>query len=408
MTATAPRVLMIGTALSGKGGIAAVVSVLDQDGLFEREGVRYLATHAEGSRSRKARVALAGFWRTALACLAERPAVVHAHSASHASFFRKSLLLLIARRCGARTVFHLHGGGFRDFATSESGPLARWWIRHTLEASSVVIALSDGWAQFLAGFAPKASVRVVPNSVDVSRLASSCEEEAGRILFLGRADTPKGVYDLLAAVAALAPRFPHVRLAVGGDGDLALLRTRAAQLGIAARLEVLGWIGAQDKADQLARASVFCLPSHAEGLPMAMLEAMSFSVVPIASDGEGAMQWLVTSGQEGYICHLSHWPTQAMECLAYLRNHPAMLRNMKDAARKRFLDEYQSSMTAGKLLRLIQQPTVDRSRPMTRFKVLRWHRPLRPDGLKSPLLDRFCYRAGLLRNAGILDTTRSL
>jgi hypothetical protein len=34
-----PRVLMIGTALSGRGGIAAVVSVLEQDGLFEREGV---------------------------------------------------------------------------------------------------------------------------------------------------------------------------------------------------------------------------------------------------------------------------------------------------------------------------------------------------------------------------------
>ncbi|MBZ2206833.1 glycosyltransferase family 4 protein [Massilia sp. R798] len=291
---------MIGTALSGKGGIAAVVSVLDQDGLFAREGVRYLATHADGTRAAKARVALAGFWRTALACLTERPAVVHAHSASHASFFRKSLLLLIARRCGARTVFHLHGGGFRDFATRESGALARWWIRHTLEASSVVIALSAGWAAFLAGFAPRATVRVVPNAVDVARLASASAEEAGRVLFLGRAEPAKGVYELLAAVAALAPRFPALRLALGGDGDLALLRTRAAQLGIAERLDILGWIGPQDKADQLARAAVFCLPSHAEGLPMALLEAMAVGKAVLVSD-VGAIPEAVTDGDNGLL-----------------------------------------------------------------------------------------------------------
>ena len=298
--AIAPRVLMIGTALSGKGGIAAVVSVLDQDGLFEREGVRYLATHAEGSRAAKARVALAGFWRTALACLTERPAVVHAHSASHASFFRKSLLLLIARRCGARTVFHLHGGGFREFATVESGVLARWWIRHTLEASSVVIALSSGWADFLASFAPKATVRVVPNSVAVARLASSLGEEPGRILFLGRANTAKGVYDLLAAVAALAPRFPDIRLAVGGDGDLAQLRRRAAQLGVEERLDVLGWVGPQDKADQLARACVFCLPSHAEGLPMAMLEAMAVGKAVVVTR-VGGIPEAVSDGDNGLL-----------------------------------------------------------------------------------------------------------
>ena len=298
--AIAPRVLMIGTALTGKGGIAAVVSVLDQDGLFEREGVRYLATHAEGSRASKARVALAGFWRTALACLTERPAVVHAHSASHASFFRKSLLLLIARRCGARTVFHLHGGGFRDFATVESGALARWWIRHTLEASSVVIALSGGWAAFLAGFAPKATVRVVPNSVDAARLASGLDEEAGRILFLGRAASAKGIDELLAAVAALAPQFPAIRLAVGGDGDLAQLRARAAQLGIGQRLDVLGWIGPQDKADQLARACVFCLPSHAEGLPMAMLEAMAVGKAVVVTR-VGGIPEAVSDGDNGLL-----------------------------------------------------------------------------------------------------------
>ena len=345
--AIAPRVLMIGTALSGKGGIAAVVSVLDQDGLFEREGVRYLATHAEGSRAAKARVALAGFWRTALACLAERPAVVHAHSASHASFFRKSLLLLIARRCGARTIFHLHGGGFRDFATRESGMLARWWIRHTLEASSVVIALSEGWAAFLAGFAPQASVRVVPNAVDVARLASDADEEPGRILFLGRADAAKGVYDLLAAVAALAPQFPAIRLAVGGDGDLAQLRARAAQLGIAERLEILGWIGAQDKADQLARAAVFCLPSHAEGLPMAMLEAMAVGKAVLVAQ-VGGIPEAVADGDNGLLVAPRDVPALTA-ALARLLSDQAMRERLGARARQTVADRFSTQVASATL-----------------------------------------------------------
>jgi glycosyltransferase involved in cell wall biosynthesis len=294
------RVLMIGTALSGRGGIAAVVSVLEQDGLFEREGVHYLATHAEGDRLAKARAAAAGFWRTALACLRERPAVVHAHSASHASFWRKSLLLLLARGCGCATVFHLHGGGFRRFATEQSGPLARWWIRRTLEASSAVIALSDGWASFLAAYAPRARVHVVPNAVRVATLQSPEAAEPGRILFLGRAEAAKGVFDLLEAIAPLAASYPQLRLAIGGEGELDAVRARAAELGLAGRVELLGWLDARQKAVELARASIFCLPSHAEGLPMSMLEAMAVGK-PVLMTTVGAIPEAVRDGDNGLL-----------------------------------------------------------------------------------------------------------
>jgi glycosyltransferase involved in cell wall biosynthesis len=265
---------MLGTALEGRGGVVAAVSVLRDGGLFEREAVRYVATHADGTRAVKLRHALAGFCSTLAACVLRRP-IVHAHSASRASFVRKSLLLLIARRAGCQTIFHLHGGGFRQFVHAESGPLMRRWIRHTLEHSSRVIALSDGWAEFLRGFAPRARVAVLPNSVPLPALPDPALEEPGRILFLGRLEHAKGIDDLLDAVAALAPRFPQLRLVLGGDGDLAHARRRAADLGIGGLVELPGWIGPEARDAELARAAVFCLPSHAEGLPMSMLEAMA-------------------------------------------------------------------------------------------------------------------------------------
>lgn len=155
----------------------------------------------------------------------------------------------------------------------------------------------------------------------------------------------------------------------------------------------------------LRMADVFLLPSRAEGCPMAMLEAMSMGIVPVTSNGTGAMRWLIDSGMEGYVCHLERWPDQMLECLQYLRDHPAVLREMKRTVRKRFLHQFQSSDVAARLLQLIQRPTVDRTRPAKSFRVLRWHRPQYRDRLKAPLPDRFCMRFGVLRSAGVLDTS---
>jgi glycosyltransferase involved in cell wall biosynthesis len=291
---------MVGTALEGRGGVAAVVSVLRRHGLFERERVAYVATHAEGPRMAKAKGALAGFWNTARFCLWGHPAVVHVHAASHASFLRKSIVLLIARLSGCKTIFHLHGGGFRRFALEESGRLKRRWIRHTLERSSVVITLSEGWAQFVHAFAPRAKVAVVPNSVPLPALAAAGGEVEGRILFLGRIEAAKGVFELLAAGARLARDFPTLRLVFGGEGDLEDLRRRAAELGIAERVECPGWLGPAERDAELARAAVFCLPSHAEGLPMSMLEAMAAGKSVVATSVGGIPETLV-DGDNGLL-----------------------------------------------------------------------------------------------------------
>lgn len=355
LKAERPRVLMLGTALSGKGGIASVVAVLHEDGLFEREDVRYLPTHAEGPGARKLAIALGGFWNTALVCLRERPAVVHAHSASRASFFRKSLLLLLARRSGARTIFHLHGAAFREFATRESGPLARWWIRHTLQSSSAVIALSPSWAEFLGSFAPGARIRVVPNSVKVDAFTSALPEQAGRILFLGRAGERKGLFDLLEAVARVHQDLPGVQLAIGGDGDLDEVMRRARALGIADRVELLGWVGPQERADQLARAAVFCLPSHAEGLPMAMLEAMAAGKAVVVTP-VGGIPEAVTGGDNGLV--VPPRDVAALSAaLSSLLADAALRQRLGRRARATIVERFSTEVVIGKLAALYRELT---------------------------------------------------
>jgi glycosyltransferase involved in cell wall biosynthesis len=350
--APAPRVLMVGTALEGRGGVAAVVSVLRHHGLFERERVRYVATHREGSKAAKARGALSGFWNTLLACVRQHPAVVHVHAASRASFVRKSIVLLIARLAGCKTIFHLHGGGFRQFASVEAGALMRRWIRHTLEASSVVITLSGSWAQFVNAFAPRARVAVVPNAVPLAA-PSRVEPEAGRILFLGRLESAKGVFELLAAGALLAPRFPALRLVFGGEGDAAALRRRAAELGIEDRIELPGWLAPAERDGQLARASVFCLPSHAEGLPMAMLEAMASGRAVVASSVGGIPETIVDGGNGLLVPPRDERALAG--ALAQVLGDAALRARLAGAARATIEQHYSTEVVCGQLSALYRE-----------------------------------------------------
>ncbi|MFS2217795.1 glycosyltransferase family 4 protein [Telluria sp. Tellsp104] len=345
-----PRVLMVGTALEGRGGVAAVVSVLRRHGLFERESVCYVATHRDGSPLVKAQGALAGFWQTLVACLVRHPAVVHVHAASHASFLRKSVVLLIARLAGCKTIFHLHGGGFRTFAAEEAGFLLRRWIRHTLEASSRVITLSESWAQFVHAFAPRARVAVVPNAVPLPVLPSRDAAVPGRILFLGRLETAKGVHELLEAGARMvreASGPTPLRLVFGGEGDAQGVRRRAAELGIAERIELLGWVGPEARDAELAKASVFCLPSHAEGLPMSMLEAMAARKAVVATHVGGIPETL-RDGDNGLLVPPRDERALA-RALARLLGDTALRDRLAERARATIEQQYSTEVVCGQL-----------------------------------------------------------
>ncbi len=157
----------------------------------------------------------------------------------------------------------------------------------------------------------------------------------------------------------------------------------------------------------LQKSDVLLFPSRFEGCPMAVLEAMCHGVVPIVSDGDGAMKDMIIHGENGFICPLSHWPQCAMDYLCLLQRDPQLLERMKASTRQRFLDEYNSRNTAKKLLALLEAPTVDRSNPPSRIRMLHWHRPIgaitQAPGWLQRQRNRIQYRLGRLRPAGWLQ-----
>jgi glycosyltransferase involved in cell wall biosynthesis len=283
---------MVGTDLDGMGGVRAVVRGYLDGGLFERYDCVYVASHRAGTTWVKITTALKAWVRVALLLRKLDAPLVHVQTASRGSFWRKFVVCLLARAAGRPYIVHLHGGGFTRFYETETGALGRRFIRSTLAHAALVIALSEEWRERVLRISPTAKVEVLHNAVsipDTGRLRR-LEDHEPTLLFLGHLLKDKGVYDLVRAFAQVARRFPRLKLVLGGVGHIDEVQKLASQLEIKERVACPGWLGPDRKAAALASSTIFLLPSYTEGMPMALLEAMSWGLPVIATPVGGIPQ----------------------------------------------------------------------------------------------------------------------
>jgi glycosyltransferase involved in cell wall biosynthesis len=121
-----------------------------------------------------------------------------------------------------------------------------------------------------------------------ARLELALDGQADLVLFVGRLDSAKGIFELLDAFALLASRRPNLRLAYVGDGPGAdHLRSKAIGLGLETRVLLAGACPSQKVPRWLAAANVLALPSYREGYPNVVIEALSCGRPVIATDVGG-------------------------------------------------------------------------------------------------------------------------
>jgi glycosyltransferase involved in cell wall biosynthesis len=210
-----------------------------------------------------------------------------------------------ARRAGARVVRTEHST--RVYDDPSCWPFSRW----SLARVDAVVAISEHVASVARAKAPWAEgkLRVVPNGVDAeyfapragagarTRTSASTGAEALRFVALGRLDRRKG---LDVAFAALA-RVPGAVLDVVGDGDeRAALVAEAARLGVSDRVRFLGWV--DDVRSAIAEADVALSSARAEGLGIALLEAMAMERTVVALPTGGVPE-IVADGATGWLAH---------------------------------------------------------------------------------------------------------
>jgi glycosyltransferase involved in cell wall biosynthesis len=136
-----------------------------------------------------------------------------------------------------------------------------------------------------------------------------------RLLYLGHIGMVKGTKDLIEAVEALDPGQCPVELELVGDPlpgeDEARLAAEVKALsGPGKEIRLIPAVSGRDKLACFERAAVFVFPSHHEGMPMSVLEAMA-SGLPVVATAVGGVPELIKDGENGLLV-----PPRAPKALA--------------------------------------------------------------------------------------------
>jgi glycosyltransferase involved in cell wall biosynthesis len=210
--------------------------------------------------------------------------VVHICLSLKGSAYRKIIVALFARYCGAPYVVHLHGGGFEYFWLTAGSRLRRAVDRMFVESQRIVV-LGHYWVDVLAGWLPETrnKIDVFPNAT----YAATGENEPAldrrvRLTFLGELGRRKGTPQLMEALGRLADRHDWTAT-LAGNGDVEETRASARRLGIADAVDIPGWLDAEATAQVLRRSDIIVLPTFIENLPMIILEAFACGVPVITT-----------------------------------------------------------------------------------------------------------------------------
>ena len=316
------RVIVLTPGVGGLGGISRMMDNVE-DELRARSDdtilVRFISTRGD-IRYLKPLVFLQAMLRVGFSCAAGRCDLLHVNLASSGSTFRKLVLGSIADACGVPYVLHLHGAEYREFWASR-GRLVSTLINRFFRRAASVIVLGKAWEDLVNQRVPEAAARIVilPNATRAPDLSPTALKADGIVIaFLGQLGRRKGIPELVSALSSL-PRTLSWRAVLGGDGDLQEARNRVRELGLADRVEIPGWVGPERVDGILRRADIFALPSHAENLPMSIIEAFAYGV-PVVSTPVGSVPEMIEDGQNGLIV-----PVGDRDALA-----DALLRLMQD------------------------------------------------------------------------------
>ena len=336
------RVLWVSTSLATQGGISAAVRTLAATPLWERWGVRHVASHQDGSPLVKVLRFAACLAQVLVELVVRRPDLVHLHTSSDGSFVRKAAILWLARAAGVPVVLHVHSGRFHDFHRGVPAPM-RALIRRTLAAADVVVALDEPWVERLRVIAPTARFVNVPNAVPLPAAGPEPADVAPHVVFLGRIWEKKGAFILVEswaeAMATIGGAMREdARLTMAGDGDPDRARELAARLGADGTVTVHDWLPKSEVEALLDSADVLALPSLGEGQPMIVLEAMARGLAVVASD-VGGIPGLVDDGREGLLVPPGDGPALTGALVTVLRD-PERRRAMGTRARRRVAAEF--------------------------------------------------------------------
>ena len=326
------KVLVVATSRKTRGGITAVIKAHEAGSQWSRFHCKWIPTHVDKSMLSK----LMYFARGLAEYLVLLPFVdmVHIHTSEPPSAKRKLLFFWPAKWMKKKIVVHFH-----SFSpdTTINGPHSKVY-QELFCGADVVVVLSNYWKEAVdEKFQLGDRIKVVYNPCPTITYPQKYEKTKS-ILYAGTINQRKGYADLVKAFAKVAPEHPDWKITFAGNGEIEQARSLAKELGIEGKIDFLGWVNGESKDKAFKQASVFCLPSYAEGFPMAVLDAWAYGL-PVVTTPVGGIPDVAIDGENMLLFQPGNINTLA-EKLEQIITDEALRRKLMVSSKKMAAEEF--------------------------------------------------------------------
>jgi glycosyltransferase involved in cell wall biosynthesis len=138
-------------------------------------------------------------------------------------------------------------------------------------------------------------IKVVYNPCPIIKLNKEIQKE-NIILYAGTLNERKNYKTLINAFSIIAKEFPNWKLVFAGNGEVTQGIDLVRRLEVENQVDFKGWITGEDKYQLFSKATIFCLPSFAEGFPMSVLDAWAFGL-PVITTPVGGIPDVAIDGE---------------------------------------------------------------------------------------------------------------
>jgi glycosyltransferase involved in cell wall biosynthesis len=294
------RILTIGPDYQNhRGGVGAVIDVYSR--YFEI--FNFIPSHKNGSTFIKSYVFLISLIKLLSTIISNRKIkVIHIHGASYGSFYRKFIVFIIGKYIfRKKIIYHIHGGGFQIFY-EKSNNLSKRLIRHLLGYADIILCLSLSWMKYFEQNFKTKKLILLPNAIDYPvKIKTNTNKDVITFLFFGLICDAKGIFDLLEVISKNKEIYRgKIKLLIAGNGEVQHMKDLIYKHRIEDIVEFLGWISNNEKMRVLNNSDVYILPSYNEGLPISILESMSYGKAIIATNVGGVPE-IVRNKENGLL-----------------------------------------------------------------------------------------------------------
>ena len=266
------------------------------------------------------------------------------------SIIRDTPFMHAALKNGNKMVIHIHGG---VYLTSESIPFPfRQILKHVFSWQVPFIALSEKEAGILRNKFYAKHVVSLPNCInlkDAKTFDRKCKDISSPLTlgYLGRIAKTKGMDYLLQACCILKERHIPFCLKIAGTEEVEGLYLPQFSKILGNQFVYSGIVSGESKNSFLRSLDVLAMPTFFEGLPMSLLECMSYGVVPVITP-VGSIPTVVTDNQNGILIKVKDTPS-IVDAITFLHTHRDKLEQMSKSSRNYIYEHFDSDSYIDKL-----------------------------------------------------------